>query len=155
MSKIESLVLGMFFGLLPVLLCIGAAGFVNIVLFEESGIAYWAMGGLVGGIVINAIFFRRWVRRAYQINNKILAAVYLFYSVVAVGMDMGVPVFNLALGIIAGVYSARRMHFAEADEEKRSRYFKKTAGFCATVMVLMCCLITLWAIAGRMIGSRF
>ena len=70
-------------------------------------------------------------------------------------MGMGVPLFNFALGIAAGVYSARRIHFAGVDEETGKKYFNKTAMFCAVVMALMCCLITLWAIAGQMIDYRF
>jgi cobalamin biosynthesis protein CobD/CbiB len=59
------------------------------------------------------------------------------------------------LGVLAGVYAARKMDFIGADEENRNQDFKKTAKFTAAVMVLICCLITLWAIAGEMIGSRF
>ena len=70
-------------------------------------------------------------------------------------MGMGVPIFNFALGIAAGLYSARKMHFIGADEERRNQDFRKTAVFSAMVMVLICCLITLWAIAGQMIGYRF
>ncbi len=154
-SKIESIILGMFFGFLPVLLCVAAAGFVNVIFLEEKGIAYWALGGLVVGLIIDTIFVKSWVKKAYQMNNKILAVIYLFYSVLALGMGMGVPIFNFALGITAGVYAARRTHFAGSDEEKRRQYFKKTAVFSAVVMVLMCCLITLWAIAGQMIGARY
>ena len=103
----------------------------------------------------NAMFLKKWVRRAYQINNKMLAGIYLFYSVVALGLGMGVPILNFVLGIMAGVYAARRMRLTGADEQRRKQNFRKTAMFCAAVMALMCCLITLWAIAGRMIGARF
>jgi len=152
---IESLILAVFFGFLPVLLCVVAAGFVNVTYFEEKGIAYWALGGLGVGLIIDTIFVKSWVKKAYQMNNKILAVIYLFYSVLALGMGMGVPIFNFALGILAGIYIARKMHFLGYDEEKRNQTVKKMALFCAVVMVLICCLITLWAIAGQMIGYRF
>ena len=155
MSKVESVILGMFFGFLPVLLCVVAAGFVNVIFLEEKGIAYWALGGLVVGLIIDCLFVKSCITKAYQMNKKIFVALYLFYSVFVLGMGMGVPIFNFALGITAGVYAARRTHFAEADEETRKQYFKKTAVFCAVVMALMCCLITLWAIAGQMIGGRY
>lgn len=87
-------------------------------------------------------------------SGKILVPIYLFYSVVALGMGMGIPLFNFALGIAAGLYIARRMQIAGADEQNRRRIFKKIALFCAGMMALMCCLITLWAIAGQMIGYR-
>jgi hypothetical protein len=154
MSKIESIILGMFFGFLPVLLCVAAAGFVNVIYFEEKGIAYWALGGLGAGLIIDTIFVKSWVKKAYQMSNKILAPLYLFYSVVGLGMGMGVPILNFVLCIAAGVYIARRMHLAGADEARRNEAFKRTAVFCAVVMAMMCCLIALWAVAGQMIGYR-
>jgi hypothetical protein len=98
---------------------------------------------------------KRWIRNAYQMSKKVLVPIYLFYSVVALGMGMGVPIFNFALGIAAGLYIARKMQLAGVNEEIRKRNFKRMAVFCAAVMVFICCLITLWAIAGQMIGYRF
>ncbi|MHC4706653.1 MAG: hypothetical protein ACYS8I_06150, partial [Planctomycetota bacterium] len=70
MRKIECLILGMFFGLLPLLVCVAAAGFMNIVLLGERGIAYWALGGLCVGLIVDAIFVRNWVRKAYHMSSK-------------------------------------------------------------------------------------
>ncbi len=83
-------------------------------------------------------------------NSKILMAIYLFCSVVALGMGMGLPVLNFVLGVMAGVYIARKMHFIKADEENRKKAFRRTAVFTAAAMVMVCCLITLLAIAGEM-----
>ena len=155
MSKIESVILGFFFGLVPLIFCLLTTLIITAVLFGTEVFEAWLLWSLVPGVIIDIVFLKRWVRGAYQINNKILAAIYLFYSVVALGMGMGVPIFNFALGIAAGLYSARKMHFIGADEERRNQDFRKTAVFSAMVMALMCCLITLWAIAGEMIGYRF
>ncbi len=154
-SKIESLILGMFLGLVPPLFCLLATLVITAILFEIEVFGPWMLWSLVPGIIIDIVFLKKWVSKAYQINNKALAVIYLFCSVVALGMGMGVPIFNFALGIAAGLYSARRMHFIGADEERRNQDFRKTAVFSAMVMALMCCLITLWAIAGQMIGYRF
>ena len=83
-----------------------------------------------------------------------LGILYLFYSIVTLGMFMGLPIGSFTLGIAAGLYAARKMQLAQADEKICKRYIKKTAIFSASVMALMCCLITLWAIAGQMIGYR-
>lgn len=155
MSKIESVILGILLGVGPPMFCFPATLVIASIFFGTKVIGPWALWSLVPGVIIDIVFLKKWVRRAYKINNKALAAIYLFYSVVALGMGMGVPLFNFALGIAAGVYSARRMHFAGVDEETRKKYFNKTAMFCAVVMALMCCLITLWAIAGEMIGASF
>jgi hypothetical protein len=152
MSKIESVILGMFFGLLPAVFCFLITGLVTAILYEPEDFGPWILWSLVPGVIIGVIFAIKLTKKAYQISNNVLAAFYVFYSVVALGMGMGVPLLNFALGIAAGVYSARRMHFAGADYQTRKKYFKKTAVFCAVVMAMMCCLITLWAIAGQMIG---
>ena len=154
-SKIESLILGMFLGLVPLVFCLLTTLVITAILFEIEVFGPWMLWSLVPGIIIDIVFLKKWVSKAYQINNKALAVIYLFCSVVALGMGMGVPIFNFALGIAAGLYSARKMHFIGADEERRNQDFRKTAVFSAMVMVLMCCLITLWAIAGQMIGYRF
>ncbi|MHC4172201.1 MAG: hypothetical protein ACYTBX_09815 [Planctomycetota bacterium] len=155
LNKIESVILGIFFGLGPPMFCLLITLVMTDILFGAEVFGPCFLLSLAPGIIIDCLFLRKWVRKAYQINSKALAVIYLFYSVVALGMGMGVPIFNFALGITAGVYAARRTRFAGSDEETRRQYFKKTAVFCAVVMVLMCCLITLWAIAGQMIGYNF
>ena len=155
MSKIECLVLGMFFGFLPVLFCVAAAGFTNVVFLEEKGIGYWALGGLCVGLIIDVIFLKKWVRRAYQMNSKILAALYIFYSIGVLGFCMGIPILEFPLGVAAGAYAARKMYHTKAGPEEFERSVKKMSIFAAAVMVLICCLMALWAIAGEMIGYRF
>ncbi len=152
---IEILALALFFGFPPVLLCVVAAGFVNVIFLEEKGIAYWALGGLVVGLIIDCLFVKSCITKAYQMNSKIFVALYLFYSVFVLGMCMGIPILNFALGIAAGIYIARRMHFAAADEQTHKLAFKRTSTFCAWAMVMVCCLITFWGAIGGMIGSRF
>jgi hypothetical protein len=153
-SKIESVMLGMFFGFGPLVFCLITSVLSVGILFGTKVLGPWMLLSLVPGVIIDVIFLRRWVRNAYQMNTKILAGIYFFYSVVGIGMGMGVPLFNFILVIMAGIYIARRMHYAGADEETRRGAFKKTAVFCAAVMVFICCLITLWAILGQMIGYR-
>lgn len=152
---IEVSLLGMFFGFLPLVVCfVGTVLFTGIV-FGTEVLEAWVLWSLVPGFVIDIVFLKKWVRNAYQMNSKILAGIYIFYSVVAIAMGMGVPIFNFVLCIAGGIYIARKMHFAGADEETRRLAFKRMARFCAGVMVLICCLITLWAILGQMIGYEF
>jgi hypothetical protein len=155
LGKIESLILGMFFGFVPIVFCFLATVVIASIFFGKEALGPWALWSFVPGMIINAIFLKKWVRKAYQINNKVLAAIYLFYSVVALGMGMGIPILNLALGTAAGVYAARRMHLTGADEQSRNQAFGKTALFCAVVMAFMCCLMTLLGIVGKVPGSKF
>ena len=88
-------------------------------------------------------------------NGFVLAAIYIFYSVGVLGFCMGVPILNFGVGILAGIYTARKMHHTNAGEKEARHNIKKTAGFSAIVMMLMCCLTGFWALIGGMIGYRF
>ncbi|MGB2809570.1 MAG: hypothetical protein WBC22_17640 [Sedimentisphaerales bacterium] len=151
---IEVAVLGMFFGFLPLVVCLAGTVFFAGMVFGTKVLGAWTLWSLLPGIVIDIIFLKKWVRNAYKINSKILAAIYIFYAVIAIGMCMGMPIFHFAMCIAAGIYIARKMHFTGTDEQTRNQAFKQMSVFCASVMVLICCLITLWAIAGQMIGYR-
>ena len=154
MSKIESVILGMFFGLMPLVFCLVGTVFFAGMVFGTDVLGPWALWSLVPGIAIDIVFLKKWVRNAYKINSKILAAIYIFYAVIAIGICMGMPIFHFAMCIAAGIYIARKMHCTGADEQIRTQAFKRMAVFCAAVMALICCLITLWAIVGGMIGHE-
>ncbi|MHC4109651.1 MAG: hypothetical protein ACYSUY_01160 [Planctomycetota bacterium] len=154
MSKIETLILGMFLGCMPLVICLVGTVFFTAVVFGTQVLEAWALWSLLPGVAIDVVFLKKWVRNAYKINSKILAAIYIFYSVIAIGMCMGIPIFHFAICIAAGLYIARKMHFIGADEQTRKQAFKRMAFFCGAVMALICCLVTLWAIASRMIGYR-
>jgi hypothetical protein len=149
---IEVTILWMFFGFLPLVVCLVGTVFFAGMVFGTEVLDAWVLWSLVPGVAIDIVFLKKWVRNAYQMNSKILAAIYIFYSVIALAMGMGVPIFNFVLCIAAGVYIARKMHFTGADEHTCKQAFKRMARFCAGVMILICCLITLLAIVGQMIG---
>lgn len=155
MSKVESFIMGMVLGAGVVLFCFVSAWFTSAVLLDdENAVAVIALSGAGVGLIIDFLFLKRWVRSAYQINNKVLAAIYIFYSIGVFGFCMGIPVLNFPVGMMAGIYTARKMYHIEAGAEECNRSIKRTCVFTALVMVLICCLLTLWAIAGQMIGYR-
>jgi hypothetical protein len=151
---IETLALALFFGFIPLIICLaGTVLFVGMV-FGPEVLGPWTLWSLLPGLAVDIVFLKKWVRNAYQINTKILAAIYLFYAVVAIGMFMGIPIPHFIMCITAGIYIARKMLLTEADEQNRRRAFKRMARFCAAVMALICCLMALWAILGQMIGRE-
>jgi len=152
--SVECIMLAIYFGFVPILFCLIVTVIVVSVLFGSENLGPWALWSFVPAIAFDAVLMKKWVKSAYQMSGVILGILYVFYSVVTLGMFMGLPIGSFTLGIAAGLYAARKMHLAQADEQSRMRYFKKTAIFSASVMVLMCCLITLWAIAGKMIGYK-
>ena len=151
---VEFVILAAFFGFVPIMFFLLVTVVIASALFGTKAIGPWALWSFVPAVVINVLLLKKWVKGAYQKSGKALASIYLFYSIIGLGMCMGIPLVSFILGIAAGLYAARRMQLAQADEQSRKQYFKKTGIFSASVMALMCCLITLWAIAGQMIGYR-
>jgi hypothetical protein len=146
--------LAVYFGFVPVLFCLLVTVIIASVLFGTETLGPWALWSFAPAIAFDAVFMKKWIKGAYQMSGITLGVLYLFYSIVTLGMFMGLPIGSFTLGIAAGLYAARKMQLAQANEQARKRYFKRTAVFSASVMTLMCCLITLWAIAGKMIGYR-
>jgi hypothetical protein len=151
---VECVMLAVYFGFVPILFCLILTVIIASCLFGTGTLGPWALWSFAPAIVFDAILMKKWINGAYQMNGITLGTLYLFYSLVTLGMFMGLPIGSFTLGIAAGLYAARRMQLAQADEQVRKRYFKKIAVFSASVMTLMCCLITLWAVSGRMIGYR-
>ena len=115
---------------MPLVIClVGTVLFTGMVLGTDV-LGPWALWSLLPGIAIDIVFLKKWVSNAYQIYSKILAAIYIFYSVIAIGMCMGIPIFHFAICIAAGLYIARKMHFIGADEQIREQAFKRMAFFC-------------------------
>jgi hypothetical protein len=146
--------LAVFFGFVPILFCLVVTVIIASVLFGTKALGPWALWSFAPAIAFDAALMKKWIKGAYQMSGITLGILYLFYSIITLGMFMGLPIGSFTLGIAAGLYAARKMQITQVDEQVRRRYFKKTAIFSAAVMALMCCLITLWAVAGRMIGYR-
>lgn len=155
MRKIEVLILGMFFGLVPLVASLIATVLFAAIVFGRETVGPWILWSLLPGLFIDVLLLKRWVKNAYSMNAKAVGAVYIFYSVCALGFCMGVPIGNIFLGILAGIYSGRRSSLSPGNVPNASDYFKRTAIFTAAVMVLICTLLALWAIAGQIPGSRF
>lgn len=151
---IEILALALFFGCIPLVICLAGTVLLAGIVFGPEVLGPWALWSLLPAMAIDIVFLKKWVMNAYKIKGKIFAAIYLFYAVVAIGICMGIPIFHFLMCVAAGIYIARKMLLTEADEQNRKRAFKRMAKFCAAVMALICCLMMLWAIVGQMIGSR-
>jgi len=155
MGKIESLMLGIFFGLVAPAAFFMATVLFTAIAFGTKVLGPWELWSLLPGLLIDVLFLRRWVKNAYTMNAKAVGALYIFYSVCALGFFMGIPIGNIFLGILAGIYSARRFSLTPDSCLNAGDYFKRTAIFSAAVMVLICVLLALWAVAGRIPGSKF
>jgi len=141
--KVEVLFLGATLGGVFPILCFLVGWWGSISILPENSIKYAALGGLLVGILIDIFFLKKWIVNAYRMDLKWLVVIYLFYSVGLFGFFMGVPVFNLLMGLIAGFYMGLRMADGKKTKEEAEKTFKKT-GIFTSVILAVTCLVSLW-----------
>ena len=104
MRKLETFVIGLIFGAVPVIVCFMTGWWSSIPLLPEPLVFVGALAGLITGILVDVLFLKRWIQRAYSLSPVVWVGIYLFYSAGLFGMFMGVPVFNVGLAIPAGFF---------------------------------------------------
>lgn len=140
LDGVEKLFLQVIIGLPVPVLGFLAGWWGSIPFVEESIIKYFALGGLICGIIIDILFLRRWVHKAYELPIKGFVLVFLVYNVLIFGFFMGVPIFNLFPGIIGGYYVGLCLRHKNADESLVNDYAHKTAIFSMVVLAGICVL---------------
>jgi len=140
MSRTETIMIGITGGILcPVLLFVGfwwitaTLHIAQILHISEGGIAIAAFSGLALGIVLDLLYLRRWISRFFLLDLRLIALVYLFCSVIALSFFMGLPIGNLVLGALAGIYIGRREYYSAKSEAIASKTVIKASLFTALV----------------------
>lgn len=125
MTKPESVIVASLLAIaVPAMLLMGGAlSLAIVVLFlglsEPSGTTAGLViaVGLLGGIALDVRYLGRWVNSFYTVGMSHLIWLFVALSFVAIMLGMGVPVGNLALGTMAGLYVGRRhLHRGERPE---------------------------------------
>ena len=94
--------------------------------------------GLGTGIILDILFLKKWLVNVYCIDAKLLAFTYMFFSICTFGFFMGVPVFNLLVGMVAGFFAGRESHHKKENIFKAKVSIRKVGIFTAVVMILTC-----------------
>ena len=123
MSKTESPLVGVFLCLtVPFVFFVagwwGSAGLYlyHVVAIPEKGIAACAFAGLALGIAVTVLFLKRWVAGFYAMPVVVAVPFYLFWFAVMTAFFMGVPLGNVALGALVGLYVGRRARLSSHGE---------------------------------------
>jgi len=91
------------------------------------------------GIVIDICCLRKWTEAFYQAKTALMVSLYLICSLLAIGLFMGVPLGNLALGFLGGLYVGRR-HYHGGEEPATFTRASRRVGFFASAVVGMVAL---------------
>lgn len=100
--------------------------------------------GLLLGLWLNTVLVIPY--QFYKIKKRILALLYLFYSIIILGIFMGVPIFNILLGVFAGNYLAIRTISYIRLESSINRNIHQGALFSALVILFITIIAGLMAI---------
>jgi hypothetical protein len=156
MRKIEKNIIALLIFPAPILFCMLIAALsIFIGDIKDPFAVYLGLSSIALGVLIDIFFLTGWVKKAYEFGDKVLAFGYIFYSIIAWGMGMGVPLLNFGVGILAGVFIALKLNKNSADEHERKQKIKKCAFFTAAVLIFVCCLSGFWAIIGGLVGGEF
>jgi len=136
MGKFDNIFAGMVLGfIIPVVSFCG---------FWWSGFALgldvkcWSITGIIVGILIDVMFLEKLLPKFYYLGKLTLLALYAAYSIGIFGFFMGVPVFNVVPGILAGTYIGRKMKITGQSQDIFKKEMRKTARFSFAVLVIVC-----------------
>jgi len=154
MRKLEWIILYVFLGAVAPIAFFLTFWWSSFRYVAEGMIPAVAITGLLVGIILDVIFLKRWVKRAYQLNLGWLIAIYLFYSIGVFGFFMGVPIFNLAVGITAGYYIGRRSYHGKLASPKKEQLIRQTAVFAVLVLAVLSTISAYWALSDSSVGAN-
>ncbi|MCE5225686.1 MAG: hypothetical protein LLG05_07465 [Porphyromonadaceae bacterium] len=107
---------------------------------NEKIISTMMLVGIITGIAIVVVLHIKYKVNPYKIPKWRMILIFLFYSICLFGFFMGVPLFHLFLGLLAGCYWSRRMIFENKRPETYKIEIKKVSLFTATMMGIICVL---------------
>lgn len=140
MSKTEYLISGTVLGLfIPFAIMIviwwplATLTIYRIIRIPDVTIMICSLAGLFTGIVIDILVLKKIIPKFYEMNKLILIITYLLCSAFAVSSFMGLPVGNLCLGFIAGLYTGRKCRHFSANPDHYSHTLKTVSHFTALI----------------------
>lgn len=134
-----------FWGLVPLILFL-SGWWLSIKMVEEQQIFSVAFAGLGLGILIDVFFLKPSLKSLETLKPRTLMLIYVFYSIMTLGFFMGVPVFNLFLGILAARFMIRVGLYQAFTDSEMKLMIHDTAKFVTVVLVGICIISALIAI---------
>lgn len=135
MRKFDKIFLGILIGAVSPILFFLLGWWISIPFVPENKIYIYALAGLSIGITLDLIFLKKWIQIGYRLNKFIQILIYLFYTICVFGFFMGVPIFNILNGIIAGIYTGRKVMYEKLEKEKGLKRIRKASIF-TTIIIL-------------------
>ena len=138
MDKTDRLFFNFLFGLVLPLLGFEIAlwlAFVNS--SAEKAIFTVALSGFSIGLVLSLLILFILKPDIFKLPVPVLILVYLFYNICIFGFFMGVPVFNLVTGALAGYYWVKRI-LNRNELDNSGRDIHRVSVFTSSITAIVC-----------------
>jgi len=136
LSKLESIFISAVIGPVMPVFCFLMGWWCSFRFVSNEIMFLIALIGFGIGCVVDIIISGR-ISKAYWWGKGSLAMIYLFYSVCVFGFFMGVPIFNLAVGALAGIFMGRRFFHLGVERERLRKAAAEFAIFASSIMALI------------------
>lgn len=100
-------------------------------------------GGLFLGLWLNTELIIPY--QFYKIKKRFLALIYFFFSIAFLGLFMGIPAFNLLLGVLAGNYLSIRVISNYKEEPEINKTLKQGSAFTSVMLLIIVIIAALIA----------
>lgn len=112
------------------------------------------LGGLALGVLLDLTVLRRHLDALFDLGPKALGGLALFYSVMIYGFFMGMPVFNLLVGVIGGYLVGRKAALHGLSADRANRMARVTAMVATSILAVLCVATAWMALHEPTIGSQ-
>ena len=138
MIRFERLIFNVLFGMVIPVFCFLIFWWTTFLFTQnEKIIIIVSLSGLCLGLIIDFLIFYFFKPDIFKLSKPILVIIYLFYNAWLFGFFMGVPVFHLALGIIAGFYWMKRLIYQNEIKDYK-REIHRTSIFTSIMIGVVC-----------------
>lgn len=147
--KFDRFLFNILFGLVIPILCFLIFWWSSLLFTNDNKvITIAAFSGLGIGLMIS--FFLKLTRKTniYSLSMPILIMVYLFYNAGMFGFFMGVPIFHLILGVIAGFYWTKRLIYHNSTIDYKAEIYR-ISRFTSIIIGFVCLFSAIFALISK------
>jgi len=120
--------------------------YVSIPFIKEKYIFIFLILGLFVGLFINFFILKKYLKNLYNLDIKFLIIIYLFYNFCIYVFFMGIPIFNLIISFISGLYFSRKCNYLNLKKTDSYRIIKSVSIFTTIFIFIIFCISGIIAI---------
>jgi hypothetical protein len=138
LRKLEAPMLAFVLGAIPPITGLLAGWWGSLPWNSETWIFRCALAGLAAGLLVDAVFVKKLVQRRYALPWIVWLGIFVFYSVGMFGFFMGVPAFNVALALPAGLVVGGKLAASDCDPDRGRRVIRRACIITTVVLAAIC-----------------